>query len=142
MGRFHCFSNANEELIYNSTDVNLILKEIQKVQDVSAKIKEMKQGMLGSAMIQIQNEVSLELEKFPQTKFLPRPRGHDQPLKIEQNAVKNSTGKVSKDWIEKHGLKALKLNLFQVLAPNAYSYMEDYIPILNKTVQSQVHEVS
>ena len=49
---------------------------------------------------------------------------------------------MSSDWIEQHGLKAKKLNLYQVLAPNAYSYMEDYVPILNKTVQSQVHEVS
>ena len=48
---------------------------------------------------------------------------------------------MSVDWIEHHGLKAKKLNLYQVLAPNAYSYMEDYVPILNKTVQSQVHEV-
>ena len=48
---------------------------------------------------------------------------------------------MSFEWIEQHGLKAKKLNLYQVLAPNAYSYMEDYVPILNKTVQSQVHEV-
>jgi hypothetical protein len=83
-------------------------------------------------------KVSLELEKFPQKKFLPRPRGHEQPLKIEKM---NLSGKISHVWIEKHGLKAKKLNLYQVLAPNAYSYIEDYIPILNKTVQSQVHEV-
>jgi hypothetical protein len=56
-GRFHCFSNSNEELIYNSTDINLLLKEIQKVQDVLNKIKDMKKGMFGSAIIQIENEV-------------------------------------------------------------------------------------
>jgi von Willebrand factor A domain-containing protein 3 len=70
---------------------------------------------------------------------LPRPRGHDLPLNIEHS---NSSGKTSSDWIDLHGLKAKRLNLYQVLAPNAYSYMEDYVPILNKTVQSQVHEVS
>jgi hypothetical protein len=69
---------------------------------------------------------------------LPRPRGHDLPLNIE---ISNTSGKTSVDWIEHHGLKAKKLNLYQVLAPNAYSYMEDYVPILNKTVQSQVYEV-
>jgi hypothetical protein len=60
------------------------------------------------------------------------------PLNIEHS---NSSGKTSSDWIDLHGLKAKRLNLYQVLAPNAYSYMEDYVPILNKTVQSQVHEV-
>jgi hypothetical protein len=47
-----------KELIYNSTDINILLKEIQKAQDILNKIKEMKQGMLGSALIQIENEVS------------------------------------------------------------------------------------
>lgn len=97
----------------------------------------MKNGMLGSAIIQIENEISLEIEKFPPNKFLPKPRGHDLPLIIEHN---DSSGQVSKDWIDYHGLKAQKLNLYQVLAPNAYSYMEDFVPILNKTVQSQVYE--
>lgn len=56
-GRYHCFSNSQDELIYNSTDINMLLKEIQKAQDVLNKIKEMRSGTLGSALIQIQNEV-------------------------------------------------------------------------------------
>ena len=43
--------------MYNGTDISLLLKEIQKVQDILIRVKEMKSGMLGSAMIQIQNEV-------------------------------------------------------------------------------------
>jgi hypothetical protein len=81
----------------------------------------------------------MEIEKYPDSKFLPRPRGHDLPLCIEQKAV---SGRDSLTWIQSHGLKAKKLNLYQVLAPNAYSFVEDYVPILNKNVQSQVHEVS
>lgn len=79
------------------------------------------------------------MDKFPQSKFMPKPRGHDMPLSLEKNNY--SSGKGSVEWLEKNGLKAQKLNLYQVLAPNAYSYIEDYVPILNKTVQSQVHEV-
>ncbi len=37
---------------------------------------------------------------------------------------------------------ARNLDLYQVLAPNAYSYKEEFIPVIRKTVQSQVHEVS
>ena len=36
---------------------------------------------------------------------------------------------------------AKKLDLYQVLAPNAYAYKEEFIPVIRKTVQSQVHEV-
>jgi hypothetical protein len=61
------------------------------------------------------------------------------PLNLEKENF--FSGKSSLEWLDKNGLKALKLNLYQVLAPNAYSYKEDFVPILNKTVQSQVHEV-
>lgn len=44
------------------------------------------------------------------------------------------------DWLCQHGLFAKKLTLYQILAPNAYSPCEDFIPILGKTVTSQVHE--
>lgn len=79
----------------------------------------------------------MELEKFPQNKFLPRPRGHDLPLQIEEC----HPAKSSAEWLKLNGLKAKKLNLYQILSPNAYAPVEDFIPILRKTVQSTVHEV-
>ena len=36
-------------------------------------------------------------------------------------------------------LAAKGLDLYQVLAPNAFSYREEFIPVIRKTVQSQVH---
>lgn len=36
-------------------------------------------------------------------------------------------------------LLAKGLDLYQVLAPNAYSFREEFIPVIRKTVQSQVH---
>ncbi len=82
--------------------------------------------------------MSIEMEKYSSSHFLPKPRGHELPLNIEPTS---SMDRTSYEWIEQHGLKAKKLNLYQVLAPNAYSCMENYIPILNKTVQSLVHQV-
>ena len=37
---------------------------------------------------------------------------------------------------------AKKLSLYQVLAPNAFSPVEEYVPILRKTVSSTIHEVT
>lgn len=37
---------------------------------------------------------------------------------------------------------AKKLNLYQVLAPNAFSPVEEFVPILKKTVSSSLLEVS
>ena len=46
-----------QEQIYTGTDISVLLKEIQKAQDVINKIKDMRQGMMGSALISIMNEV-------------------------------------------------------------------------------------
>ena len=50
-----------QEQIYTGTDISVLLKEIQKAQDVINKIKDMRQGMMGSALISIMNEVSMRL---------------------------------------------------------------------------------
>ncbi|XP_045213175.2 von Willebrand factor A domain-containing protein 3A-like isoform X3 [Mercenaria mercenaria] len=136
-GRYHCYTASCEEQIYTGTDISVLLKEIQKAQDVINKIKEMRQGMMGSALISIMNEITTEVQKLPQSRFLPRPPGHDKPLKIEMPKFQP---KSSVDWIGQHGLKAKQLDLYQVLAPNAYSYKEEFIPVIKKAVQSQVHE--
>ena len=47
-------------MIYSSSDVNVLLKEIQKVQELLNRIKGMKEGVLGSAIIQIANEVRIQ----------------------------------------------------------------------------------
>lgn len=136
-GRYHCYTASCEEQIYTSTDISILLKEIQRAQDVINKIKDMRQGMMGSALISIMNEISNEVQKLPQSRFLPRPPGHDKPLKVE---IAKFLPKSSVEWIKQHGLKAKQLDLYQVLAPNAYSYKEEFIPVIKKAVQSTVHE--
>lgn len=182
-----------KEQIYTGTDIAVILREIQRAQDVINRIKEMRQGMMGSALISIMNEVryrtqlhisldmqkleiaiflsiilcqlplitacwkyslklqdfqrkklnnllfksdshtnssrlrngityirtlpsywhivyshyfprqiSSEVQKLPQSRFLPRPLGHDKPLKIEMPKFQP---KNSVEWIQHHGLK-------------------------------------
>ncbi|VDQ02303.1 unnamed protein product [Trichobilharzia regenti] len=44
------------------------------------------------------------------------------------------------EWLHKHGLKARKLNLFQILAPNAYSQVVGYVPSIQRSVSAQIHE--
>lgn len=48
-----------QEQIYTGTDISILLKEIQRAQDVINKIKDMRQGMMGSALISIMNEVRI-----------------------------------------------------------------------------------
>ncbi|ESO87152.1 hypothetical protein LOTGIDRAFT_107324, partial [Lottia gigantea] len=134
-GKYHCYT-ANCE-IYSGTDISLLLKEIHRCQDILGKIKEMRQGMMGTALISIMNEITAEVAKLPQSRFLPRPPGHEDPLRIE---IPKFHIRGSRDWLKQHGLKAKRLHLYQVLAPNAYAFKEEYIPIINKAVQSQVHE--
>ncbi|CAF3965844.1 unnamed protein product, partial [Rotaria magnacalcarata] len=215
---YHCYSHDEPRQIYNSTDIRLLVREIQRAYELLSRINEMRHGALGSALVSIENELNLEMSRYPQSKFLPRPPNHEAPLHFAQNLIDQSSiiyarqqrglsstttgrppsarsqGKTSNvrfndtasiagrsaasshksatsslknrdtsetkptqplpilssnnpavyrtsaDWLNQHGLLAKKLTLFQILAPNAYSPCEDYIPILRKTVTSQVHE--
>ncbi|XP_078521244.1 von Willebrand factor A domain-containing protein 3A isoform X2 [Lissotriton helveticus] len=58
-GRYHCYSSKNEEQIYTSSDVQMLVCEYQRARDVLNKIKEMRQGMLGNALISIMQEKQL-----------------------------------------------------------------------------------
>lgn len=46
-----------QELIYTGTDIGTLMQEIQKAQDVINKIKDMKQGLIGTALVTVLNEV-------------------------------------------------------------------------------------
>uniref|UniRef100_A0A8C3ST01 von Willebrand factor A domain containing 3A n=1 Tax=Chelydra serpentina TaxID=8475 RepID=A0A8C3ST01_CHESE len=83
------------------------------------------------------NEVGLEFTKLTPASFLPKPPKHEGPLVIQMPSflVKTSAG-----WLKTNGLKAKKLSLYQVLAPNAFSPVEEFVPILQKTVSSTLHE--
>ncbi|ELU05822.1 hypothetical protein CAPTEDRAFT_167235 [Capitella teleta] len=136
-GNYHCYATASEEQIYTGTDISLLLKEVQNAQTIINKIKEMRSGLLGTALVSVLDEITQEVSKLPQSRFLPRPPGHENPLVIEMPKFHTAT---SSEWLSKNGLKAKNLDLYQVLAPNAFSYREEFIPVIRKTVQSQVHE--
>lgn len=136
-GRFHCFSSWKEDEIYASTDIRLLIKEVHKANDLLNKINEMRQGSFDDALIKIMQEISTRVAKIPPSAFLPKPPNHDGPLNIE---ISDFSPKTSTKWLKKNGLKAKKLSLYQVLAPNAYSFVEDFVPILQKTVSSTLHE--
>uniref|UniRef100_A0A8K9WMQ6 VWFA domain-containing protein n=1 Tax=Oncorhynchus mykiss TaxID=8022 RepID=A0A8K9WMQ6_ONCMY len=85
----------------------------------------------------VSQTISTELDSFSLSPSLPRPPNHNVPLSIKPPGVPPSS---SADWLRNHGLKAKRLGLYQVLSPNAYSLLEGFVPILNKTVSSTVHE--
>ena len=74
---------------------------------------------------------------MPQSYFLPRPPGHEQPLSICQPKFLPQT---SEKWIKSNGLQARKLDLYQILSPNAYDYRQSFVPVTRGKVRSQVHE--
>ncbi|CAF5017880.1 unnamed protein product [Rotaria sp. Silwood1] len=82
---YHCYSRDEPRQIYNSTDIRLLVREIQRAYDLLSRINEMRHGTLGSALISIENELNIEISRYPQSKFLPRPPNHEQPLFFSQS---------------------------------------------------------
>lgn len=134
--RFHCFSSWKEDEIYASTDIKLVFKEVRKAIEILNEIKELRQGKLDT-FISIIQEISTEVAKIPPSAFLPKPPNHNAPLEID---IPNFSPRTSAEWLKKNGLKAKKMTLYQILAPNAYSTLEEFVPILQKTVSSTLLE--
>ncbi|XP_075926061.1 von Willebrand factor A domain-containing protein 3A isoform X2 [Petromyzon marinus] len=136
-GRYHCYSSGSQEAMYSSTDIKLLVQESQTAMDILGKIREMRQGILGETIVSIMQQVSLEAERLPASRSLPRPPGHESPLVLAPAAT--FLPSTSVQWLQRHGLKGQKLGLYQVLAPNAFSTRHGFVPILQKSVTATVH---
>ncbi|XP_027665828.2 von Willebrand factor A domain-containing protein 3A [Falco rusticolus] len=134
-GRYHCYSSKGEN--FDSSDFRLLLQESQKAKDLLKTIKQSFQRRIGGSLVSRLADVSIEFANTTPSNFLPKPPNHEGPLVIQTPCV---LAKTSADWLKTYGLKAKKLNLYQVLAPNAFSPVEEFIPILKKTVSSTLHE--
>ncbi|KFU93863.1 von Willebrand factor A domain-containing protein 3A, partial [Chaetura pelagica] len=134
-GRYHFYSSEIENI--DSSDVHLLLQESQKAKDLLKSIKQSFQRGIGGSLISRIADVSTEFANTAPSNFLAKPPKHEGPLVIQTTSALPRT---SKDWLKTNGLKAKKLNLYQVLAPNAFSPVEEFVPILKKTVSSTIHE--
>lgn len=65
------------------------------------------------------SQITTEVAKLPQSRFLPRPPGHDLPLKIE---VPKFQARSSIEWIKQHGLKGINIFFIYNSRGNCYMY--------------------
>ncbi|XP_041893048.1 von Willebrand factor A domain-containing protein 3A isoform X1 [Corvus kubaryi] len=134
-GRYHCYSSSGEK--FDSSDFHLLLQESQKAKDLLNSIKQTFQRRVGGLLSSKTAAVSTTFASTAPSSFFPKPPKHKGPLVIQTPGI---LAKTSADWLKTYGLKAKKLDLYQVLAPNAFSPVEDFVPILKKTVSSTLHE--
>uniref|UniRef100_A0A670KIP8 von Willebrand factor A domain containing 3A n=1 Tax=Podarcis muralis TaxID=64176 RepID=A0A670KIP8_PODMU len=95
------------------------------------------QLMMGDTLFNVMKQGSMECLKLPSETSLPKPPKHDCPLAIQ---IPSFSAQTSAEWLKTNGLKARKLSLYQVLAPNAFSPVEEFVPVLQKMVSSTLHE--
>lgn len=146
-GRYHCYVSTSDEQILTGTDLNLLVQEMKKAQDILEKVKEMKSGVIGNTRISMQSSIDTAVSSIPSTLELMTLAQDDEqilepdssPLVVEHPSFPART---SVDWLKQHGLKAKGLNLYQKLAPNSFSYVDGYISAINRNVHSLVHERS
>ncbi|XP_036081849.1 von Willebrand factor A domain-containing protein 3A isoform X3 [Rousettus aegyptiacus] len=134
-GCYHCYSLDPEAC--TSGDVHQLLAEVQKAQSLLGHVR----GLHRSAPCEelaglAEEEISTEAAKGPLASLLPKPPKHEAPLTIEFPNLERT----SAEWLKVNGLKAKKLSLYQVLAPSAFSPVAGFVPVLQKTVSSTVHE--
>ncbi|KAK3511855.1 hypothetical protein QTP70_026870, partial [Hemibagrus guttatus] len=135
-GRFHLFSAALG-VVDSSSDLEPLWAEIKAAREVLHHVQDVQQrGKLNDMAVTIVSEISTGLDGLSLSD--DHKSAHTAALCVQPAGPLPST---SAEWLYTHGLKAKKLNLYHVLAPNVYSPLEGFIPILGKNVQSKVHEV-
>ncbi|XP_077172811.1 von Willebrand factor A domain-containing protein 3A isoform X1 [Paroedura picta] len=134
-GHYHSCSTKSET--YDSSDLDMILCERRRAEDLLKVINKIYKARAGHACFTLLPEISTEVVPFTPATSLPKPPNHEGPLVMQ---IPDFLAKSSAEWLKTNGLKAKKLSLYQVLAPNAYSPVEEFVPILQKTVSSTLHE--
>ncbi|XP_030645527.1 von Willebrand factor A domain-containing protein 3A [Chanos chanos] len=135
-GQYHLFSAALG-VVEGSTDLDLLWGEIKAAREVLCNVEKMQQCLTKDPMLTLSGEVLTDLERLQLCDSGLIPHTHAAPLNIQPAEPLPTT---SSDWLETHGLSAQRLDLYQLLAPNAYSPLKEFVPILGKTVSSTVHE--
>ena len=142
-GRYHCYSSTSKDKIFSGTDLRLLVEEIERAQRTMKVINEMRAGRLDDKIITIANDkpkVPLDILPVPDGTIVQRNKSSNHAsLNVENPSFPART---SLDWLKQHGLKAKGLNLYQVLAPNAYSYVKGYVSTINKNVKSKIYKKS
>ncbi|XP_042564284.1 von Willebrand factor A domain-containing protein 3A [Clupea harengus] len=129
-GSYHLFS-PSLGVLDDSTDLDLLWAEIKTARHVLSHIHNIRSGHMEDVEILTgMEDISLS-EKTSGMNHL------NAPLHIQPKVLLPVT---SVEWLKTHGLKAQKLGLYQVLAPNAYSSLKEFVPVLGKTVRATVHE--
>ncbi|XP_060713357.1 von Willebrand factor A domain-containing protein 3A [Tachysurus vachellii] len=138
-GRFHLFSAALG-VVDSSSDLEPLWSEIKAARDVLRHVQDVRRcGRVSDTAATTVSEISTDLDalSLSDLKSDAHITAHGAALRVQTAGPLPST---SAEWLDTHGLKAKKLNLYHVLAPNVYSPLEGFVPILGKNVQSKVHE--
>ncbi|XP_003198235.4 von Willebrand factor A domain-containing protein 3A isoform X1 [Danio rerio] len=135
-GRYHLFSDALG-VVDSSTDVDVLWTEIKAARDALAHIQSIQQGGDGDTAASVDSQISAGLSDLSLSELSPVHSALSAPLIFSPSDPAQQT---SSDWLKKHGLKAQRLDLYQLLARNAYSPHETFVAVLGKTVSSTVHE--
>ncbi|KAF8568801.1 hypothetical protein P879_07034, partial [Paragonimus westermani] len=151
---YHCFAANTDASSYTSDEVARLVQEIQQSQYILSVVRQIRLRTENSRNLAAEAvEDALELvgaannspiHHLPQPPDLTLLHG---PLNLSVLRVGDGKQKssrllpcTSREWIERQGLRARKLGLFEVLAPNAYSQVIGYIPSIGRSVKAHIHE--
>ncbi|KAG9330108.1 hypothetical protein JZ751_027265, partial [Albula glossodonta] len=135
-GRFHIFSNTGKGVV-DSTDLQLMWGELKAAREVLRNVQEMRGGRVQDTLVTVVPEVWAEMDSLCLSRPSPSAANEDAPLRLQPPGLLPSP---STEWLQSHGLRAQRLGVYQVLAPNAHSPLQEFVPILRKTVSSTVNQ--
>ncbi|KAL3315575.1 von Willebrand factor A domain containing 3A [Cichlidogyrus casuarinus] len=137
---FHCYSAADNASIFLSSEVSKVqdeMKEAQKLLELVQSIRKTAECEVNRSETVVSQIKSLVIgNEDPNSNLAEEVAVFDRELNICEGEPQST----SENWLSRNGLKAKKLSLYQVLAPNAFEKLTKYVRSIDKTVSAQIYD--
>jgi hypothetical protein len=131
-GHYHNLTIKEDELLLEDSLTNEIKNEISKANEIIKDLENIRAGVLDNGILETLRQLSIVSEWPTDDTFTP-PTSPSHPPHHTLTCT-------STDWLNQFGLNKLGLNLYDVLAPYAYSQISEYVTLIDRSATSAVYD--
>ncbi|KAI3389802.1 hypothetical protein SNEBB_007925 [Seison nebaliae] len=135
-GTFHAYSPQDENWTSIGTEFEMIVEEMGLIKRTLNYIEAMYRNSLECFNIEIVQDLN---KRYSFVKELEgKPLNHERELDFSYHCKCSKL--TSREWLNKYGLKALQIDLYQILGKNSHKTKTKYVQVLDKVIESTINK--
>lgn len=132
-GHYHQLNLNDGNPLMEDSLINEIQNEMNSAEKVIEEIEHIKSGSIERPLIDALRQLSVVSQWPRDDTFAPSSSSaHLQPYSLSCS---------SEQWLRRYGIDSLGLDLYEFLAPDAYSRLSEYVALIDKTTFSTVYDI-